>query len=78
MMEMMCLKKKLIQPGRQEKYVQRVTSKVFRNGKNQREEPKNFHAGIRRSVASRKLMKLVKYVGISNRKSRVTRSEIVR
>lgn len=31
MMEMVCLKEKLTQPGRQEKYVQRDTSKVFRN-----------------------------------------------
>lgn len=72
MMEIMCLKEKLTQSGRQKKYIQRDTSKVFRNWKNQREEPKVFHAGIRRPVTSRKLMKLVKYLHISNRNSRVT------
>ena len=78
MMEMRYLKEKLTQPGRQEKYIQMDTSKVFRCWKNQREEPKVFHAGIRRPVASRKLMKLVKYLEISNRNSRVTMSETVR
>lgn len=72
MMEMMCLKEKLTQPGRQEKYIQRDTSKAFGNWKNQREEPKVFHAGIRRPVTSRKLMNLVKYLQVSNRNSRVT------
>lgn len=37
-----------------------------------------FHTGIRRPVASRKLMKLVKYLEISNRSSRVTMSDMVR
>jgi len=54
MTEKMYLKEKLASPNSQEKKcVQRDTSKICRDWKNQREEPKVFHVGIRCPVTSR-------------------------
>lgn len=46
--------------------------------KKSKRRAKGVRAGIRRPLASRKLMKLVTYLEISNRNSRVTMIETVR